>query len=284
MKKFNKMQKFILFCCATFLGLAIVMGLSVGILTACAEDTTISDTAPEIGAEIEKNETEEEVIVEEETSENSAVLDEETQAKLDEIKGMVQGYIDSRKTEDGKMNFGAILGDAKTWIISAISFIFSTFGGAIVAGVLNRLNKKKDILTEAQIERVAIAAATKTVEKIIGKSIDVDISAEVSKAVKKELALIADGVEVVVDGVKNMELLTAKVALAQSRSRLLSQEEKEHLQVCADKAQSHAGKKLVTTAKIELSKNEEKEVVESKESIEEKNMSFINFDGVGDKK
>lgn len=283
MKKMDKMKKFLLACLASFLGLALVIGLGVNILTACAEEP--AETSTESTAILDESATDEEVVSDEETSENNAVLDDKSNAKLDEIKEMVQGYIDSRKDEEGKMDFGAILSDAKTWVISAISFILSTFGGAIIASVLNRINKKKDILTEAQIVAVATSAAQKAVEKVVGKSIDIDISAEVSKAVKKELYAISNALDNLVDGMKNTEMLVAHEAVALSHSRIIGTGEKAALVEGAKKAEEHAGK-VVSTAKIEIEATEPstKSSTEKTESVTEKNMSYINFDGVGDKK
>lgn len=283
MKKMDKMKKFLFVCLASFLGLALVISLGVNLLTACAEETT--ETSTESTAILDESATDKEVIADEGTSENNAVLDDENNAKLDEIKEMVQGYIDSRKDEEGKMDFGAILSDAKTWVISAISFILSTFGGAIVASVLNRINKNKDILTEAQIVAVATSAAQKAVEKVVGKSIDIDISAEVSKAVKKELYAISNALDNLVDGMKNTEMLVAHEAVALSHSRIIGTGEKAALVEGAKKAEEHAGK-VVSTAKIEIEATEPstKSSTENAENVEQKNMSYINFDGVGEKK
>ena len=114
-------------------------------------------------------------------------------------------------------------------------------------------------------------------KKIVGKSIDVDISAEVSKAVKQELYALANGVSELVDSVKNTEILTANVAIAQSRSRLLTDAEKKSLQTLAKTAQDHAGKKVVSAPKIEVTAKEENKVAEE---VAQKNMQYFNFDGV----
>ena len=279
MKKLNKMQKFLIASLSLFIGFAVVFGLCVNVLTTCAEDTQNSTESTEI---LDDSATDEEVVDGEEMGENDSVLDKETNetdngAILDEIKD----YLDSRKDESGKVSLKAVLADAKTWIVTALSFLGSTGLGAIILGIINRINKRKEILTDAQVEKIATAAANKAVEKVVGKSIDVDISAEVSKAVKKELHSISNSVASLIDGVKNTEMLVASEAVALSHSRIIPGEEKQALLDNAKRAKAHAGK-VVSAAKIEIEATEPstKSSTKNTESVEEKNMHYINFGGV----
>ena len=274
MKKFNKMEKWLFGVMGLFCGFAIALGLSISGIKCFAEDVEASAEGTEIVGILDDTATDEDVVDGVENGENSA--------EIEGILNAVQEYLDSKKDEDGNVDMGAILTDAKTWVIAAISWIMSTFGGAMIAGALNRINKKKDVLNEAQIEKVANAAAKASTEKLIGKSIDVDISAEVSKAVKQELSALNNSVNSLVDGVKNAEMLSAEVAMAQSRSRLLTDEERIALRETAAKVQEHAGKKVISAPKVKIKTKTEK--VESApavtEDVAQKNMYFINFDGV----
>ena len=272
MKKLNKMQKFIISVLSVFIGVAVIFGLSINVLQTCAEENSVSvetsTKTPDISTD---NTTDNEIIIDEDASENNGVLDEETgtetdnSATLDEIKD----YLDSRKDESGKIDFKMILTDVKFWIIQAISFLTQTSIGVAILGLINRKNKKNNILTDAHIERVANAAAKKTAENIVGKSIDVDISAEVSKAVKKELYTLSAAMESLVDGVKNTEMLVAREAVALSHSRILGANEKTALIEGAKKAEAHAGK-VVSTAKIEITVPQEKDFKTIMSEIKEK--------------
>ena len=268
MKKLNKMQKFIISALSIFIGVAVIFGLSINVLQTCAEENsviieTITET-PDISTD---SATDEDVIVEE----NNSVLDEETDAETDNsaILDEIKDYIDSRKDESGKIDFKMILTDVKFWIIQAISFLAQTGIGAAILGLINRKNKKDNVLTDAHVQRVANAAAKKTAESIVGKSIDVDISAEVSKAVKKELYTLYASMDSLVDGVKNTEMLVAREAVALSHSRILGAAEKTALVEGAKKAEAHAGK-VVSTAKIEITAPQEKDFETIMSEIKEK--------------
>ena len=280
MKKLNKTKKLILSAFAFIIGLSAAIGLPLRVISTCADEPPVSVAESVENVEILDEETDNQVVDGNEMDENDSVLDEETDdnsAILDEIKS----YLDSRKDESGKVSLKAVLADAKTWIVTALSFIGSTGIGAILVSVINRINKRKEILTDAQVEKIATAAASKAVEKVVGKSIDVDISAEVSKAVKKELYNISAAMESVVDGVKNTEMLVASEAVALSHSRIISNDEKQALLDYAKRAKAHAGK-VVSAAKIEIEATESstKSSTEKTESVEEKNMQYFNFDGV----
>ncbi len=263
MKKMNKLQKFLLAAFAISIGFFAAVGISLNAMTACAEESTENTEI------LDDSATDEEVVDGEETSENSAILDE------------IKDYLDSRKDEEGKFDFAAMFTDVKFWIYEALKGLGITGVCSLVIALVNRKNRKDNVLTDAHIERVATAAAKKTAESIIGKSIDVDISAEVSKAVKKELYALSKTMDSLVDGVKNTEMLVAREAIALSHSRILGAGEKKALVEGAKKAEEHAGK-VVSTAKVEFALTEPstKSETEKTESVEEKNIHFINFSGV----
>lgn len=266
MKKLNKLQKFLLAAFAISIGFFASVGISLNVITACAEETTESTEI------LNDSATDEEVIDGEETSQNSGVLDKETGAETDNsaILDEIKDYLDSRKDESGKIDFKMILTDVKFWIIQAISFLAQTGIGAAILGIINRKNKKDNVLTEAQVEKIATAAAKKTAENVIGKSIDVDISAEVSKAVEQKMHALANTVGAMQESVKNTEVLMANVAMAQSKSKLLTEEEQKALQTAAMKCVVHAGKKVVSTAKIEITAPQEKDFETIMNEIKEK--------------
>lgn len=272
MKKLNKMQKFIISALSIFIGVAVIFGLSINVLQTCAEENSaIIETSAETPDISTDSATDEEVIINEETSENSGVLNKETGTETDNIAILdeIKDYLDSRKDESGKIDFKMILTDVKFWIIQAISFLAQTGVGVAILGLINRKNKKDNVLTDAHVERVATAAAKKTAESIVGKSIDVDISAEVSKAVKKELYTLSASMDSLVDGVKNTEMLVAREAVALSHSRILGANEKTALLEGAKKAEAHAGK-VVSTAKIEITAPQEKDFETIMSEIKEK--------------
>lgn len=256
MKKINKIKKFLLVTLFAFFAFTTVLGIGLQTITTCAE----------------------EIPVIEDTIEDSNVLDGETNnsAILDEIKN----YIDSRTGENGEIDFKMILIDVKFWIYKALEGLGITSVCSLVIALVNRKNRKDNVLTEAHVERIATSAAKKTAENVIGKSIDVDISAEVSKAVEQKMHALANTVGAMQESVKNAEVLMASVAMAQSKSRLLTDEERKNLQSAAMKCAAHAGKKVVSTAKIELTAAEEKAETNLTEIVENKNIHFLNFDGV----
>jgi hypothetical protein len=284
MKKLNKLQKFIIASLSVFIGLAVVFGLSANIITTCAEDVQNSTENTEI---LDNSATDEEVIDGEETSENSGVLDKETDTETDNgaILDEIKDYLDNLKDENGKLNVKnvvvALLTDVKFWIIMAVKDLGIAGTLSLVFAFIDSKHKRNNTLTASQIESIATAAANKAVEKVVGKSIDVDISAEVSKAVKKELYALSNSVESLIDGVKNTEMLVASEAVALSHSRIINADEKKALLDNAKRAKAHAGK-VVSAAKIEIEATEPstKSSTKKAESVEEKNMHYINFGGV----
>lgn len=281
MKKFNKMEKWLLSVLGAFVGFGIICGLSVNLITTCADSI---DASAEIVENLDDSATDEEVIDGVENGENDSVLDkekDETNATIDEIKN----YIDNLKDENGKLNVKnvvvTLLTDAKFWIIMVVKDLGIAGALSLVFAFIDRKHKRNNTLTASQIESIATAAANKTIEKVVGKSIDVDISAEVSKAVKQELSALNNSVASLADGVKNAEMLSAEVAMAQSRSRLLTDEERIALREAAAKVQEHAGKKVISAPKLKIkAKTEKTETPTVAEDVEKKNMYFIKIDGV----
>lgn len=273
MKKLNKLQKFLFAAFAISIGFFATVGISLNAMTACAEESTENTEI------LDDSATDEEIIVDEETSENSGVLDEETDSETDNsaILDEIKNYIDSRTDESGKVNWIAILTDVKFWIINVLEALGIT---GIVSLIVGLTNRKKNVLKEEQIIAVATAAAKKTAENVIGKSIDVDISAEVSKAVEQKMHALANTVGAMQESVKNAEMLMASVAMAQSKSKLLTEEESKALQNAAMKCAAHAGRKVVSTGRIELTAADSKTETKPTESVEDKNIHFLNFDGV----
>ena len=287
MKKFNKMEKWLFGVIGMVCGCAIALGLSISGIKCFAQDVDASAESTESVEILDDTATNKEVIDGEETSENNGVLDEETDetdngAILDEIKD----YLDNLKDENGKLNVKnvvvTLLTDAKFWIIMAVKDLGIAGALSLVFALIDRNHKRNNTLTAAQIESIATASANIAVENLIGKSIDVDISAEVSKAVKQELSALNNSVNSLVDGVKNAEMLSAEVAMAQSRSRLLTDEERHALRDAAAKVQEHAGKKVISAPKVKIkTKTEKVEIAPAvTEDVAQKNMYFINFDGV----
>ena len=89
---------------------------------------------------------------------------------------------------------------------------------------------------------------------------------------------------------RNIEIGVAGIALAQSKSRLLSEEEKAAMQLSARQLLNHAengGKGIVEPAKIEIAPTEEEtdvpETPPEKSETAEKNASLVSFDGLGGK-
>ena len=148
---------------------------------------------------------------------------------------------------------------------------------------------KRDANVDAVAELAAEKAANKVVKKIVGKSINVDVSAEVNKTLDKRLNVIETHVSNTYVTARNVEAGVAGIALAQSKSRLLSEEEKAALQLSARQLLNHAengGKGIVEPAKIEVTTEEEPDVPETppeKSETAEKNASLVSFDGLGGK-
>lgn len=186
-----------------------------------------------------------------------------------------------------------IFDSAETWVTALIAMIGATGIGSAITGIIthaiSKRMAKRDANVDAVAELAAEKAANKVVKKIVGKSINVDVSAEVNKTLDKRLNVIETHVSDTYVTARNVEAGVAGIALAQSKSRLLSEEEKADLQLSARQLLNHAengGKGIVEPAKIEVTTEEETDVPETppeKSETAEKNASLVSFDGLGGK-
>lgn len=186
-----------------------------------------------------------------------------------------------------------IFDSAETWVTALIAMIGATGIGSAITGIIthaiSKRMAKRDANVDAVAELAAEKAANKVVKKIVGKSINVDVSAEVNKTLDKRLNVIETHVSDTYVTARNVEAGVAGIALAQSKSRLLSEEEKAALQLSARQLLNHAengGKGIVEPAKIEVTTEEEPDVPETpheKSETAEKNASLVSFDGLGGK-
>ena len=186
-----------------------------------------------------------------------------------------------------------IFDSAETWVTALIAMIGATGIGSAITGIIthaiSKRMAKRDANVDAVAELAAEKAANKVVKKIVGKSINVDVSAEVNKTLDKRLNVIETHVSDTYVTARNVEAGVAGIALAQSKSRLLSEEEKAALQLSARQLLNHAengGKGIVEPAKIEVTTEEETDVPETppeKSETAEKNASLVSFDGLGGK-
>lgn len=174
----------------------------------------------------------------------------------------------------------------ETWVSAAIAFLVSSGGSGLIIGLIARgLTKSVNTKTAAsqkQIDEAATASAEKAVKKMVGKSFNVNIKSEVDKAVKAELKPIRENAEYAATASRNAEIAAAHVLLAQSRSRLLKEEEQANLQLIAKKILAHANGDVVSPTVIEIAKQEEpspEKTTNNEETVEE-NVSLITFDNV----
>lgn len=166
----------------------------------------------------------------EETGENGAILGDYTE---EEIKGFIQEAYQK----------------AKDWIKNTYAWVIGIVGGGGVALLLSVFWKligakirKTNNLTEAKVEEIATATAKKVVAGIVGKSLNVDIQAEVSNSVKAELAPMVKNAELSMQSAKNAEVGMAHVMKAVAKSRLITDEETAKMESMADSLIAHADK------------------------------------------
>lgn len=173
----------------------------------------------------------------------------------------------------------------ETWVSAAIAFLVSTGAGGVVIGVIAKLLTKKvntqTSVSKKQIDEAAKNAAEIAVKRMVGKSFNVNIKAEVDKAVKSELKPIRENAEYAATAARNAEIASASVLLAQSRSRLLTKAEQSNLQSVAQKILAHANGDVVTPTVIEIVEQPTTEVSESEEKKKVKatseNASLVSF-------
>lgn len=176
---------------------------------------------------------------------NTGVLEDETQDKeftLDELSQIIADYLASKKTEDGGFDFWAVFKDAQTWVTATFGAIGGLVLSAIFAAILGHFKNKGVVNTEKNVETIAAKAAADAVKGIVGNSINLDISAEVNKAVEKFMYGIKNELDSTFDMAKNTEILTAEIAQALSKSRVLTKEEQNQLHADADAVMAHAQK------------------------------------------
>ena len=190
--------------------------------------------------------------------------------------------LDKYKTEDG-FDFWAIFQDAKTWVIALVGSIGGMFLTAFFAGIVGHFKNKGVINTEKNVEKIAAKAAADAVKGIVGQSINLDISAEVNKAVEKFMYAIKNELDSTFDMAKNTEILAAEIALALSKSRVLTKEEQTQLKGDAKAVMAHAqkgGATIAAPATVVVSETKENAVKTAKESVKTDNGYTLNFGGV----
>jgi hypothetical protein len=221
--------------------------------------------------------------------ENTPVLDEEKQdgeLTLDELAQIVGGYLESKKTDDGSFDFWAVFKDIKTWVIAGVGSLGAIALSAIFAAILGHFRNKGVINTEKNVETIAAKAAAYAVKGIVGNSINLDISAEVNKAVEKFMYSIKNELDSTFDMAKNTEILTAEIAKALSKSRVLTKEEQNQLHADADAVMAHAqkgGAAIKAPAAVvvkETPKTVENSATAQKTDAKPENGYTLNFGGV----
>lgn len=162
---------------------------------------------------------------------------------------------------------------AKTWIVNTYAWIIGIGGGSVLAGLATILYKlickkiaRTNNLTEAKVEEIVERTTKAVVASIVGKSLNVDIQAEVSECVKNELAPMIRNAQVAMESAKNAEVGTALVMRAQAKSRLISAKETAELENRAASLLSHAEKFGGLSVPIQI----KAELPETKETVKEK--------------
>lgn len=272
--------------------LALSFGFVPAITAGADEVSEMPEISAEIGAESLKSVESVETPAEDESVGNTPVLDEDTQdgeLTLDELSQIVADYLASKKTDDGGFDFWAVFKDLKTWTIAGVGALGSIALTAIFAAIIGHFKNKGVINTEKNVETIAAKAAADAVKGIVGNSINLDISAEVNKAVEKFMYGIKNELDSTFDMAKNTELLTAEIAKALSKSQVLTKEEQKRLQVDADAAMAHAqkgGAAITTPATVVVSekektvKTEKTETTAKKADSKPENGYTLNFGGV----
>lgn len=225
----------------------------------------------------------------EESVGNTGVLDEDTQdgeLTLDELSQIVADYLASKKTANGGFDFWAVFKDLKTWVIAGMGALVAIGLTAIFAAIIGHFKNKGVINTEKNVEQIAAKAATEAVQGLVGSSINLDVSAAVNKAVETFMYGIKNELDVTFDMTKNVEILSAEIAQALAKSRVLTKEEQEHLKEDASAVMAHAQKCGVTikapaTVVVkETPKTPENSTVIQKHEEKPENGYTLNFGGV----
>lgn len=171
--------------------------------------------------------------------------------------------------------------EAETWITAFFAWLGTSGVSAIIISLFARRQAKKidqkTSVSEKQIEETAKKVADKAIKKLVGKSFNVNIKAEVDKAINAELTPIKANAEYSATASRNAEIATAYVLMAQSKSRLLKDEEKANLQETAKRLLSHANGEVIAPTVIEFAENENKEEETKDETTTEENASLVSF-------
>ena len=164
------------------------------------------------------------------------------------------------------------LAEAETWITAFFAWLGTSGVSAIIISLFARRQARKidqkTSVSKEQIEETAKKAADKAIKKVVGKSFNVNINAE--------LTPIKANAEYSATASRNAEIATAYVLMAQSKSRLLNDEEKENLQDTAKKLLAHANGDIVAPVMIEFNETETEEETKDETATEE-NASLVSF-------
>lgn len=196
---------------------------------------------------------------------NAEISETEDELTLEELSQIVANYLERKETDNGGFDLWAVFKDLKTWVIAGVGALGSIALTAIFAAIIGHFKNKGIVNTEKNVEAIATKAASDAVKGIVGSSINLDISAEVNKAVEKFMYGIKNELDGTFDMAKNVEILTAEIALALSKSRVLTKEEQTQLKVDADAVMAHAQKggvaikapSTVVVKEIEMPENSE---------------------------
>ena len=177
----------------------------------------------------------------------------------------------------------------ETWVAAGFALLASTGAGGVIIGLILRKFTKKvngqTTVSKEQIEKAANDSAEKAVKKMVGKAFNVNIKSEVDAAVKAEMKPIRENAEYAATASRNAEIAGAHVLLAQSRSRLLNEEEQKSLQLIANKILAHANGDVVAPTIIEISEApmEAATVADVKgvDAVVDENASLVSFADVG---
>ena len=185
---------------------------------------------------------------------------------LDEIADIIAEYIASKTDVNGKFDFWGALKDGKTYLSAGLGVLVMIALTAVYSAVKGHFCNKKTALTKVEIKEIAKEA----VKGVVGQSINLDISAEVNKTVARFFEGIKAELDDTFDVSKNTAILSAEIANALSKSKVLTPEEQKQLHADAVSVLEHAqkgGKTLSAPVKV-LLKEEKQETKEVSENVE----------------
>lgn len=185
---------------------------------------------------------------------------------LDEIADIIAEYIASKTDVNGKFDFWGALKDGKTYLSAGLGVLVMIALTAVYSAVKGHFCNKKTALTKVEIKEIAKEA----VKGVVGQSINLDISAEVNKTVARFFEGIKAELDDTFDVSKNTAILSAEIANALSKSKVLTPEEQKQLHADAVSVLEHAqkgGKTLSAPVKV-LLKEEKQETKEVSGNVE----------------